>query len=99
MKQSHEYSYTDHARIRICQRGITTEEIQSIVESGTCVLKQGLRFYYGGSKLADKFHEQGLSDSSRNLVVVMDGEENVVITCYKNENGVRHIRKKSKRLC
>lgn len=93
------YSFTHHADVRTSQRGISQEEIQSVVESGICIRKQGLRFYFGGNKIADKLHEEGLPDSTKNLVVVMDGEKKEIITCYKNERGLRNIRKKSKRLC
>ncbi len=99
MNYTHQFSYTNHAHLRSSQRGITSEEIQSIIETGTCIRKQGLRFYYGGNRIADKLHENGLPDSTSKLVVVMDGEEHVVITCYKNDKGIRHIRKKGKRLC
>ena len=92
-------SFTDHAQLRSSQRGISSEEIRSIIETGTCIRKQGLRFYYGGNRIADKLHEIGMPDSTSKLVVVMDGEENVVITCYKNNRGVKHIKKKGKRLC
>ena len=91
--------FTDHAQLRSAQRGISTEEIQSIIQTGSCIWKQGLRFYYGGSRISDKLHEIGMSDSTSKLVVVMDGEKNVVITCYKNDRGLKHIKKKGKRLC
>ena len=99
MNNSPQLRYTDHAQLRSCQRGISPEEIQSIIETGTCIRKQGLRFYFGGNRVANKLHEIGMPDSTSKLVVVMDGEENVVITCYKNDNGVKHIKKKGKRLC
>ena len=79
MNNTPQINYTDHAQLRSSQRGISSEEIRSIIETGTCIRKQGLRFYYGGSKIADKLHEIGMPDSTSKLVVVMDGEENVVI--------------------
>jgi hypothetical protein len=45
-----------------------------------------------------KFFPLQTRENLQNLVVVMAGDENVVITTYKNKDAVRNIKRKSKRL-
>ena len=93
----YDHSFTYHSIRRSSQRGINEDDIKQITRYGRVIRKQGLRFFYmTGSEL--RFMPLGAQDKLKNLVIVMAGSEDVVITAYKNKDAIRNIKRKSKRL-
>jgi hypothetical protein len=39
-----------------------------------------------------------LHDNSQNMVIVVAGDSNKILTCYRSENPFKHIKKKQKNL-
>lgn len=86
-----------HSLKRAAQRGIRNPWINTVVREGKVVFKQGLRFFYMTKKEL-RFLEPAMQERLKNLVVVMAGDDNTIITCYKNSDAISHIKRKSKRL-
>ncbi|EIM72428.1 hypothetical protein A3SI_19775 [Nitritalea halalkaliphila LW7] len=85
-----------HAQVRKQQRGIRASDIQTVVDWGKCIYKQGIRFFYLPKSL---IRERGLScsDGLSDLIVVLAGKDREMITCYKNPKALRRVKKKPKR--
>jgi hypothetical protein len=91
-----EYYLSEHAITRASQRGITKSVLEFMILNGELIKKQGLKYYFM-TKNTLKYFDLNLQDKLRNLIVIMSSD-GCVITCYKNENGIKHIKHKSKRL-
>jgi hypothetical protein len=87
---------TNHAQTRASQRGITFDMIQLTIRFGKLIMKQGLRYYVMTKNHLEKF-DLKTRDRVRNMVVIVSSDH-AVITCYKNEKALRHIKQKQKRL-
>ncbi len=96
--QSLKFQHSNHSFQRAAQRGIDYAMIQTIVEYGEAIFKQGMVFYVLGNK--DKPDGRLSKDWKKfqNLVVVVAGDSNQIITCYRNSNPYKYIRKKTKEL-
>ena len=87
---SHEMKlqYTDHARQRMAQRGITEQDIAEVIRIGLRIRKAGVIFYFMRRKDCHALH--GLT--------VVQAKNGTVLTTYKNKRGLRDIKRKSKYL-
>ena len=90
------FHYTDHSFRRSQQRNLSEKDIIATLEYGTAIFKQGLIFYVLGSR---KRKRNDLKNKTQNMVVVVAGDSDMIITCYKNQNPFKYIRKKTKYLC
>ncbi|RLD43968.1 MAG: hypothetical protein DRI86_08705 [Bacteroidetes bacterium] len=95
--EQHRLDYSKHANRRASQRGVSKSTMRTLVRNGNVIRKQGLRYYYMTNNEL-KYFEKDLQDEMRNLVVLMAGDSDMVITCYKNESALKKIKHKSKRL-
>ena len=95
--EQHRLNYSKHADIRVSQRGVSKRTIRTLVRNGDVIRKQGLRYYYMTNNEL-KYFDKELQGEMRNLVVLMAGDSDTVITCYKNEKALKRIKLKSKRL-
>jgi hypothetical protein len=88
---------SQHSKIRLQQRGIHQEEVQTVLHFGKVIHKQGLKFHYLPKAV---IRTKGLDHDARlsSLIVITDRSGREVITCYKSDRGVHRIKKKSKRL-
>lgn len=80
--------YTDHARTRMAQRGITEQDIAQAIRIGLKIRRAGVIFYFVRRKDSHDLH--GLT--------VVQAQNGVVLTTYKNRRGLRDIKRKSKYL-
>lgn len=88
---SYQMQHTHHSKQRSAQRGISDSAIALTMEYGMVTYKQGLEFYTLGKKiLPGNLHKNKVE----NLVVVVSGNGNEIITCYKSKNGIRQVAKK-----
>jgi hypothetical protein len=72
--------YTDHARMRMAQRGIQESAIEFVIRYGHKEHRQGYVFYFLGRKNIPKAMKAQMIDRCINLIVVISGS--VVVTCY-----------------
>jgi hypothetical protein len=91
------FIHSEHSRSRAAQRGIRNPWIEKVIIEGQLIYKQGLKFHFMTEKEL-RFQAPSMQDKLKNLVVVMAGDDNTVITCYKNGDAIGNIKRKSKRL-
>ena len=96
-QRTNKCTLTFHSTRRASQRGIKKDHIDLVMQHGKVIRKQGLRFFIMTQNEL-KYFPLHIQDVLKNVVVVLAGNENVVITTYKNKDAVRNIKRKSKRL-
>ena len=88
-------NHTKHSKRRASQRGFTESDLLDALDYSIVIRKQGLFFYIvTDSKIPESMLESR-RNKIKNMVVVVAGDSDIVITCYKSKNGLKHIRKKS----
>ena len=98
MRTTHQkFNHTNHSTKRASQLGINDNVISTIIKDGDTIHKQGLRFQYVQRDQLD-YYKTDFRDRLENVVVVLAGDSDTVITCYKNRDAVKKIRRKPKRL-
>lgn len=91
------FTHTNHSFKRSAQRGINDNNMAIVILYGEPFYKQGLIYYVLGN---DRIPESLLKDKEklRNTVVIVDGDSDTIITCYRSKQPYKHIRRKSKKL-
>jgi hypothetical protein len=93
--QNQTIQFLDHSTIRAAQRGITEKMIKVTVNFGKVFYRQGLRYFIClEKKLKGKIAPSEI-EHYRNTVVILN-DSNQIVTCYKSEKAISHIRKKDK---
>lgn len=92
------FDFSDHFLTRQSQRAVSHDMIQAVIEYGQAFFKQGLIFYVLGSKPTSR-QKRANKDLSpfKNIVLLVSKETNQIITCYRNSNPFKYIKKKPKR--
>ena len=90
-----EFKHTQHSHSRSAQRGICNSKIAFTIEHGKAFFKQGFVYYVLGEKNIPKCSKRDLSHL-KNTVVIVSGDSNQVVTCYRSTNPVKYIKNKSK---
>lgn len=88
---------TYHAKNRMQQRAITSYAIEQISQFGQIIYKQGLKFKYLPKKTIKLFYPPHLQQELQDVMILV-ANDGTVITTYRNENAVKHVQKKCKRL-
>jgi hypothetical protein len=92
------FNHTTHSFKRANERNIKSDNISDVIEYGKAFFKQGLIYYVLGEYHFQNSYVKKLCDKSKNMVVVVDGNSNTILTCYRSKNPFKHIKKKQKRL-
>ena len=88
-------NYSHHASVRMQQRGINNNIVQTALSYSIKIYKQGLVFHVI-KKNNIPFHVSSkIKDQLKNLIIIT-GHDKTIITCYKNKNGLKKIKKKTK---
>lgn len=90
-------SLTNHARERSAHRAINDQMIHDTIEYGRMIRKQGLRYYVMTEKCIPEEMPAQYQERVKNTVVILTSD-NAVMTVYKNEDALKHIKRKPKRL-
>lgn len=85
--------YTQHAVLRMSQRGISKEDIALVIQKGTWHRKTGVIFIIMRQKNIKTKDEERL----KNLTVVLAKDGSNILTVYKNKRSLRDIKRKSKK--
>jgi hypothetical protein len=88
---------SQHAKCRLQQRAINPWAIEQIMKHGEIIYKQGMKFMYMPKKLLKLFYAPNLQVEIQDIMILVSND-GTVITAYRNENAVKHVQKKSKRL-
>lgn len=92
------FMHSKHSLQRASQRGLSKDKIVFALEYGECYFKQGLVYYVLGDKKFPKSIKLNEKNNPKNIVVVVDEDSNMLLTCYKSENAHKKIKRKSKSL-
>ena len=95
MQTNTQINYTKHSNIRMNQRGINKETISIALQISKKIYKQGLVYHIIKAENIPFDLPSSKKEKFKNLIVVAT-ENNQIITCYKNKNGFKNIRKKNK---
>lgn len=98
MAETLTFNHTNHSYKRANERNIKPEDISTVIEYGQAFFKQGLIYYVLGSNIFQNSSIKKHCDKSKNMVVVVDGNSNTILTCYRSKNPFKHIKKKQNRL-
>jgi len=88
--------HSNHSEVRADQRGIKKTSIQVAMNYCTSFFKQGLIFHVVKNSLIPESLDPNIRKSIMNLVIIIAGDSGTILTCYKEKNAMRQIRKKSK---
>jgi hypothetical protein len=91
------FEHTVHSASRANQRGVTDLQISTALQYGDAVRKQGLIYYILGQNNIPASLQREKA-KLKNIIVIVAGDSNQVITCYRTSNPFKYIRQKSKRL-
>lgn len=95
-------NYTDHAHLRMSQRGITKDLVIQALAFAHCYHKQGYLFYFVRYKDMPEDMVPRRRDRLKNLTIVAkpdyDSGKVIIVTVYKSDKSPHNIRRKSKRL-
>lgn len=92
------FEHTEHSYLRARQRGFNNQKIVAALQYGENIYKQGLIYFIlGENNIPDSLCKQ--KKQLKNTVVIVSGDSNQVITCYRSANPFKNIRTKSERLC
>lgn len=84
-EQATPFVVTDHASLRMSQRGIRRDQLAAVLRFGRCRHARGARFFFVGRKEVRRYAHQGLDlRSIENLQVLMAPQGDSVITVYRN---------------
>lgn len=85
------FALTDHACLRMSQRGIRREQLSAVLRFGRCRHTRGARFFFVGRKEICRYAREGLDlRSVENIHVLMASRDDSVITVYRNTHPPRH---------
>jgi hypothetical protein len=83
--QSASFVLTDHASLRMSQRGICRDQLAGVIRFGRCRRARGARFFFVGRKEVERYAREGLDlRPLENLQVLMAPRSDAVITVYRN---------------
>lgn len=88
-------SHSNHSLIRSSQRGINDRVIDLVGNHGLLIKKQGYNFYLGTKKHFPSQVDHKLKEKASNVLVLV--KENMIVTCYKNENVMKEMKRKSRK--
>ena len=92
------FEHTEHSYLRARQRGFNNQKIVATLQYGETVYKQGLIYFIlGENNIPDSLCKK--KEQLKNIVVIVSGDSNQVITCYRSANPFKNIRTKSEKLC
>ena len=89
------FNHSEHSFRRVNERNIKSENIADVIEYGKAFFKQGMVFYVLGEH---QLPDTKIKDNSQNMVIVVAGDSNTILTCYRSDNPFKHIKKKQKNL-
>ena len=90
-----EFEHSEHSYLRASQRGIEGDKICIALLYGQVFNKQGLIYYVlGEHNIPDILAKE--KNRLKNTIVIVAGDTNKIITCYRSSNPFKHMKMKSK---
>ena len=79
-------SLTNHAAIRMQQRGISRSALQTVLDFGRRIYAKGLTFYVVGHKEVALYADRGVNLSNFEGLQVLVAADGVVVTTYRSRD-------------
>lgn len=79
----------------MAQRNMKTDLLETFLDQCAIIHKQGLKFHFVTKKM---IKDDPQLEVLKDWIVITNLKRDEVITCYRNSRGVRHVKRKSKRL-
>lgn len=79
-------SLTNHAAIRMQQRGISSAALLAVLDYGRRIHAKGLTYYVVGHKEVDLYAEQGVNLANFEGLQVLVSEDGAVVTTYRSRD-------------
>lgn len=79
-------SLTNHAAIRMQQRGISTTALQIVLDFGRRIHAKGLTFYVLGHKEVNLYADRGVNLSNLEGLHVLVAADGAVVTTYRSRD-------------
>jgi len=92
------FQCSTHFLERRTQRSIHWNTVQFALLNGSTFHKQGLTFHVIGERTEYQDLNPYHQSNCKNIVVVLDENENLLLTVYRSRNPFKHVKKKSKKL-
>jgi hypothetical protein len=89
------FNHSQHSFRRANERNIRSKNIADVIEYGKAFFKQGMVFYVLGEQ---QLPDAKIQHKSQNMVIVVAGDSNTILTCYRSDNPFKHVKKKQKNL-
>lgn len=87
-----EIVFTDHAVMRMGQRGITREMIDAALKYGRQIYARNSLYFFLGRQAIKRMGKP--ADKWEGLTLVLDPRSNCLLTCFKNRRWLKKIRHK-----
>ena len=79
------YLVSEHAQVRLQQRGISQQNLIAVLRYGRCVHARGANIHVIGKKEIRRYEREGIDlDGMNGLHVVCNVQDKVIMTAYKN---------------
>ena len=95
--ETFKFTHTTHSLIRSTQRGISDHKMAAAILYGEPFYKQGLIYYVLGENTIP-CALQNQKSKVKNTIVIIDGDSDTILTCYRSKDPFKHIKRKSKTL-
>lgn len=90
-------THTEHSLVRSSQRGINRLHIEMAIRYGKSIYRQGLVFCILGWRDIPYTHAH-MRDKLSGTVLVLSGDDDSIVTCYRGSDPFKHIMRKPSRL-
>ncbi|CAG9261394.1 conserved hypothetical protein [Paraburkholderia unamae] len=99
-QQNGHLKLTDHAAVRMQQRGISAVAIEAALTYGRSIRAKATTFYVVGRKEVQHYASVGIDLSAMSGLQVLVGDDGAVITVYRNQDlhAIRSTRRPRARL-
>jgi hypothetical protein len=87
---------TDHAELRLSQRGIQENDLSLLLEYGTTVHNGGALFVFMRKRDIPRDVDSTKETKLEGLTAILDAHTLELISMYKNKNALRQIKRKYK---
>ena len=90
--------HSNHSKTRVQQRALPIKKMKLAMLYSNVFFKQGLIYHVVKNSYLPNNIDKKQKNELKNIVVIISGDSNEVITCYRNKNAMHQIKQKNKRL-
>ena len=97
MSSSARVEWSRHGRLRGAQSNLCDHDVELVRRYGVLEHRTGVRFYFVRTREVERFRSiEPRLPHLLNVVMIVAGDDDLVITVYRNRNALKEIRRKPK---